>query len=285
MELELAGCQGNLAWHSWRTHKKGNLQVKEEAAAQESNLYYCQTHLAKKTLRKDSPKLSVIFFAHIVWRCRIGFKTKVSKLPTNANQLQTAQGMQRSLYKVHWLCLKFSTTGAESNSRICTCFWVLIATTFCEKESCVAEKNLMQHFVSCGGFFDFSLETNTLTNRKKWQDFFPIFFLLDKKRQLILYYSPQRNMHYKKRKMCFMPKISYRFMQFSFPFLHLISSFQTKKLPIIIFVMLGKITRFNGIFTSEKPSEKIKRMIKKYMHIKPRLFSIRFFLDLLWQFS
>lgn len=62
MELELAGCQGNLAWHSWRTHKKGNLQVKEEAAAQESNLYYCQTHLAKKNIKERQPKVVCYLF-------------------------------------------------------------------------------------------------------------------------------------------------------------------------------------------------------------------------------
>ena len=122
----------------------------------------------------------------------------------------------------------------------------------------------MQDFVFCGALFDFFLT--------------PIDWINNDNSYCIVY---QKEICIPQRRKCVLCQKSFIhlcnflfFPFFAFDFI----SLDKKKLPRIIFVMFEKITRFIGIFTSQKPSRKL----LENMHTKPRLFSIRFFLHLLW---
>lgn len=166
---------------------------------------------------------------------------------------------------------KFSTTGAESNSPICTCFWILIATIFCEKE-----KRLDATFCLLRWLLWFFCWNQYIDKSKKMSRIFShIFFWLDKYQQLILYFLPKRNMHYHKEKNVFYAKNNLDICAILFYFHFFASDFiiwDKKKMPRIIFVMMEKNTRFIGIFT-----RKLREWWKKICTPSPGYFLFDFF--------
>lgn len=87
-----------------------------------------------------------------------------------------------------------------------------------------------------------------------------------------MHYNKEKNVFYAKNHL-YICAILFYFHFFAFDFIIL----DKKKLPRIIFVMLEKITRFIGIFSSQKPRNKIERMIKKKCTPSPGYFLFDFF--------